>query len=64
LHVILADLYLQKRDSASAATQIQAYLKEAPQGSFATVMRNKLAEIEQAAANDPTGSSTPPAIAP
>jgi tetratricopeptide (TPR) repeat protein len=61
LHVILAEIYLSKDDSATAATHLRAYLKEAPQGSFAAEMRNKLQELDQAASNKPEGK---PAIAP
>lgn len=63
LHVILTDIYLRQQDSSSAATHMRAYIKEAPQGSFAEEMRQRLAEIDQAAAND-GGSGDRSAIAP
>jgi tetratricopeptide (TPR) repeat protein len=62
LHVLLADLYLDKQDSASAAMHMRAYLKEAPEGTFAAEMKESLAKIDQAAAND-AGSNVEPAIA-
>jgi tetratricopeptide (TPR) repeat protein len=60
LHVILAELYLRKEDSAGAAGHMRAYLKEAPQGSFAAEMRKRLTEIDQAASNGPAGSDSRP----
>jgi tetratricopeptide (TPR) repeat protein len=57
LHVILAELYLRRDDSSTAATHLRAYLKEAPQGSFAAQMRSKLDEIDQAASNKSGGNS-------
>jgi tetratricopeptide (TPR) repeat protein len=63
LHVILADIFLRRQDSAGAATHMRAYIKEAPQGSFAVDMRRRLAEIDQAAANE-GGAGGRPAIAP
>jgi hypothetical protein len=62
LHVLLADIYLSKQDSSSAATEMRAYIKEAPQGPFAAEMKKDLAEIDQAAKAD--GSGGRPAIAP
>jgi tetratricopeptide (TPR) repeat protein len=64
LHVILAELYLRKQDSSSAATHLRAYVKEAPQGSFADDVRKKLEEIDQAASNNAGGPGAQPAIAP
>jgi Tetratricopeptide repeat len=63
LHVILAELYLRQNDSADAAAHMRAYIKEAPQGSFAPEMRKRLEEIDQAASNA-GGSGDRPAIAP
>lgn len=63
LHVILAELYLRKEDSSSAATHLRAYVKEAPQGPFAAEVQKKLDEIDQAASNT-GGSGGQPAIAP
>jgi len=66
LHALLADIYLRKRDLASAAIQMRAYLKEAPQGSFAGELKERLAEIDKSAANTGTSSSpsAPPQIVP
>ena len=41
LHVILADIYLDKKEDATAASHIRAYLKEAPTGPFADEMKQK-----------------------
>jgi tetratricopeptide (TPR) repeat protein len=64
LHVILAEIYLEKDDSSNAASHMRAYLKEAPQGTFAGQMRERLQEIDQAASNNAGGSATPPTVAP
>jgi tetratricopeptide (TPR) repeat protein len=64
LHVILADLYLRQQDSSSAAAHMRAYIKEAPQGSFAVDMRQRLAKIDQSAANGAGDSASRPAVAP
>ena len=63
LHVILVELYLRKQDSPSAASHMRAYVKEAPQGSFAAEMRKRLAEIDQAAANQ-AGEAGSASVAP
>jgi len=60
LHVLLVELYLRKQDSAAAAAHMRAYIKEAPQGSFAVQMRQRLTEIGQAAANQPGGPGPRP----
>jgi tetratricopeptide (TPR) repeat protein len=62
LHVVLADIYLSKQDSSNAAMEMRAYLKEAPQGPFATEIQKHLAEIDQAAQAEGLGGR--PAIAP
>ena len=62
LHALLADIYLRKQDSPNAAAHIRAYLKEAPQGSFAGELKKKLELIEKSAAN--TGSSSSPSVRP
>ena len=64
LHVVLADIYLRKQDSSSAAEQMRAYLKEAPQGHFAEDMQKRLEEIDQSAANGAGGSGDQPVVAP
>jgi len=60
VHALLADIYLRKQDSANAAAQMRAYLKEAPQGSFAGELKKRLEQIDKVAANS-GGSSNPPA---
>jgi len=62
LHAMLADLYLRKQDFAGAAAHMRAYLKEAPQGSFASELKKNLEQIEKSAAN--TGSAARPSARP
>jgi hypothetical protein len=64
LHVILADLYMQRQDSSSAATHMRAYLKEAPEGPFAAQMHTQLSQIEQSASQNASGTNAAPAVAP
>lgn len=64
LHAMLADIYLRNYDSPSAAAQMRAYLKEAPQGAFAAELRKNLEIIDKAMANNAGGSGAPPPIAP
>ena len=49
VHVLLADLFSQKNDYSNAATQLRAYLKEAPKGQFAVQAKKNLDEIEKQA---------------
>ncbi len=49
VHVLLAQLFLQKEDPSNAATQLRQYLKEAPKGPFATEAKQNLDEIEKEA---------------
>jgi hypothetical protein len=63
LHAVFADIYMQKQDMASAAAQIRAYLKEAPDGPFAAEMRKDLDLMDKAASNA-GGSSEPATVAP
>jgi Flp pilus assembly protein TadD len=60
LHILLVEIYLQKRDVSNAAAEMRAYLKESPQGPFADSVRNDLARIGQSAAD---GHSKPEATA-
>ncbi len=62
LHALLADIYLRRQDSPTAAAQIRAYLKEAPQGSFAAELKQRLEQIEKSAAS--TGSTSGPSARP
>jgi hypothetical protein len=67
LHVLLADIYLQKRDYSNAAAEMRAYLKESPQGGFAGAVKKTLEQIEKSEANaDSKSTPTPegPKIAP
>jgi hypothetical protein len=50
LHVLLADIFLQKRDYSNAAAELRAYLKEAPRGQFAGQVQEKLEQTEKLAA--------------
>jgi hypothetical protein len=66
LHALLTDIYLRRGDSAKAAEQIRAYLKEAPRGSLAAELKGHLDRIEKSAALTGSGSnpSSPPQTAP
>ena len=64
LHVILADIYLDKKEDATAASHIRAYLKEAPTGPFADEMKQKLDQIDAASNPAQPGVSEAPAVAP
>jgi len=47
LHVMLAQIYMQKQDYPNAAAQLRAYLKEAPQGRLAEESRQNLQKMEK-----------------
>jgi tetratricopeptide (TPR) repeat protein len=66
VHVLLANLYIQKQDYSNAAAQMRAYLKESPRGSFAANVKTDLEQIEKSAANvdGASGSSAQAQIAP
>jgi hypothetical protein len=64
LHALLSDLYLQQHNLAKAAPQMRAYLKEWPKGPFADEMKQNLAKIEAATADDPTLSAAVQVTAP
>jgi len=51
VHLLLADIFLRKRDYSNAAEQMRAYLKEAPQGEFAVETKQRLEQIEKSAAD-------------
>jgi Tetratricopeptide repeat len=57
LHLLLAAIFLQKHDYSNAAEQMRTYLKEAPQGQFASETKQRLEQIEKLAVN-PDGTST------
>jgi tetratricopeptide (TPR) repeat protein len=63
VHALLAQIFVEKQDYASAAAEMRAYLKEAPQGTFATEIKKNLDEIDKSTAN--AGSpSVPPELRP
>jgi hypothetical protein len=47
LHVVHAEILIQKHDYPNAAAQIRAYLKEFPQGKYADQMKADLQQIEK-----------------
>jgi tetratricopeptide (TPR) repeat protein len=60
VHILLAQIFAQKQDYANAATQLRAYLKESPKGTFVGEAKKNLEEMEKAAA-DPDNKSNPSA---
>lgn len=58
LHVLLADILLQKQDYSKAAVEMRAYLKEFPDGQLAGEMQKKLEQVEKLAAS--AGSKSVP----
>jgi tetratricopeptide (TPR) repeat protein len=67
VHVVLAQVFIEKHDEANAAAEMRAYLKEAPQGNFAVEIKKSLDEIEGATATAngaSTASPGAPQIAP
>jgi hypothetical protein len=61
LHALLAEIFLQKQDYSNAATQMRTYLKEFPQGQFASEMQKNLQQVEKSAANADSKSNPLPA---
>ena len=59
LHVLLAEIFVQKQDYVNAAAQMRAYLKEAPQGRLAGEVKHDLEQIEKSAAGTDNSSSQP-----
>lgn len=51
LHVLLADILIQKKDYSNAAEEMKAYLRVAPQGEFASQIRKRLEDVEKSAAD-------------
>jgi lipopolysaccharide biosynthesis regulator YciM len=51
LHVVHAEILVQKHDYPNAAAQIRAYLKEFPQGRYVDDMKKNLQQIEKAEAD-------------
>ena len=58
LHVLLADILLQKQDYSKAAVEMRAYLTEYPGGQLVSEMQKKLDQIEKLAAS--AGSKSEP----
>jgi hypothetical protein len=63
VHILLAQIFAQKQDYANAATQLRAYLKESPKGTFVAEAKKNLEEMEKAGA-DPDKKSNPSAEEP
>jgi Flp pilus assembly protein TadD len=61
LHILLAEIYLQKQDDSNAASQMRAYLKEFPHGQYADEIAKKLQQIEKSAASADSKSTPSPA---
>jgi tetratricopeptide (TPR) repeat protein len=67
LHALLAEIYLRQQNSANAAMEIRAYLKESPKGEFASQMQDHLQQIDKSLADagaDSSASGAPPAQPP
>jgi tetratricopeptide (TPR) repeat protein len=67
VHVLLAQIFVQKQDYPNAITQLRAYLKEAPRGPFVVEAKKNLDGIEKAqadASNKPNPTAEPPQSAP
>jgi cytochrome c-type biogenesis protein CcmH/NrfG len=60
LHVLLADILLQKQEYANAAAEMRTYLKEFPDGQLAGDVQKKLDQIEKFAASAETKPKPPP----
>ena len=60
IHAMLAQIFVKKGDYANAAAEMRAYLREAPQGRFASDVKKSLEQIEKSSAAPPG----PPQIAP
>jgi lipopolysaccharide biosynthesis regulator YciM len=61
VHLLLAQIFAQKQDYSNEATQLRAYLKEAPHGQFADEAKKNLDEIEKeaSAGSDPNSREQP-----
>ena len=58
VHVLLANIFVEKQDYSNAAAQMRAYLKESPHGNFAASVKSDLEQVEKSAANQ-NGTSNP-----
>lgn len=66
VHLLLAELFEQKEDYLNAATQLRAYLREAPKGNMAAQAKKNLDEMEKqaSAATTPGPGAEQPQSAP
>ena len=67
VHVLLAQIFVQKQDYPDALTQLRAYLKESPHGAFVAEAQKNLEGIEKAqaeAGDKPNPAAEPPQSAP
>jgi tetratricopeptide (TPR) repeat protein len=60
VHVLLADIHLQKADDSAAMIEMRAYLREAPNGKYAAQITKLLERTEKA--SDDLGSSPRPSL--
>ena len=58
VHVVMAQIFVQKHDDANAAAEMRAYLKEAPQGNFAAEIKKALDDMDKSTT---TAGGTAPA---
>ena len=59
VHVLLAEILVQKQDYENAATQMRTYLEEDPEGPFAERVKKGLEDIKEFAGNTPGPPSAP-----
>jgi TolA-binding protein len=59
LHLLLANILLRRNDFSAAAQEMQAYLKEFPNGQFVAEVKSRLPQVEDAAARQ-SASPAPP----
>lgn len=57
-HALLAEIFLEKQDYASAAAQMRAYLKESPKGPLAPEIKKKLDQFEASGSTAESQSKT------
>lgn len=63
LHLLLADILLRRNEFSGAAQEMQAYLKEFPNGQFVAEVNGRLPEVENLAAREtspPAAPQSPP----
>lgn len=59
LHLLLTDILLRRSDYSGAVAEMQAYLKEFPNGQMAAQVKKQLPEVEARAATQPAQPPTP-----